>query len=205
MLRLLVPFFVCLMVGPAAYAADSDAIREVRAAWTACTDYLKTQPDNWIGWRRDLGGGYGDVFEFWENDDGDLPSVLKRVEYIDAIVSKAQTYCFRRDRSLAFVYYEMTSPNVATDPDEDFVFQQGRIYIGPTGQVLSVLEKVVDQDEMELAEGAYAFARGRCEFIDLYLKVDRARAHYESEIGTLDDAKPAYTQNLYDWCSAAER
>jgi hypothetical protein len=203
MLRWLLAFLVFLTAPAQAADSDSAAIEEVRAVWTACTEHLGKHSDDWIGWRRDLGGGYGDTFEFWDND-GDLPSILKRIYYTDAIVMETQTFCFRTDDSLAFVYIKMTSPNGAEGSDGAIVTRQGRIYVDPAGRIIRKVVKVVGSDgETPLNADTYLFARG-CRTLDLHLTLESVRTNYDSELNDGDSSEPAYTPNPYDWCSAGD-
>ncbi len=186
-----------------AMAQDSPAIAEVRDAYVACTAHIDAQPDNWFGWRRVHDGGYADFFEFWDQgDDGYGPSVLKRRFLIDGIASEEQTFCYRPDGTLAFVYTEMTSPDMATDGPA--LTRQGRIYVDPTGEVIRVLGKVVgDGFETTLDDATHQLARG-CWDLDLTLTRDAVHTAYLAELGDIDGTKPDYKPNLFDWCSAAD-
>ena len=192
-----------LLLATPAIAANDAAIEEVRTTYAACSAHLEAQPDNWFGWRRVYDGGYADIFEFWDQGaDGYGPSVLKRTWLIDGIASEEQTFCYRPDGSLAFVYVEMTSPDIATDGPA--LTRQGRIYVDPTGAVLRVLGKVVgDTFETTLTDEKHQLARG-CWDLDLALTRDAVHTAYLSEMGDIDGSKPEYSPNLFDWCSKAE-
>lgn len=184
-------------------AADDAAIDEIRTAWTACTDHLAAQPDNWYGWRRVHDGGYADFFEFWDQgSDGYGPSILKRTFLIDAIASEEQTLCYRPDGTLAFVYTEMTSPDMATDGPA--ITRQGRIYVDPKGSVIRVLGKIVGEGfETTLDDDAHQLARG-CWNLDLIHTRDEVHTAYLAEMGDIDGTKPTYTPHDFDWCAEAE-
>jgi len=192
-----------ILVATPAAAQDTPAIAEIRDAWTACTAYLEAEPDNWFGWRRVHDGGYADFFEFWDQGaDGYGPSILKRTFLIDAIATEEQTFCYRPDGTLAFVYSEMTSPDMATDGPA--LTRQGRIYVDPTGQVIRVLGKVVGEGfETTLDDEAHQLARG-CWELDLALTRDAVHTAYLAEMGDIDRTRPTYTPNLFDWCSKAD-
>ena len=202
MLRAILAAALLLTAAPA-LAQDTPAIAEIRDAWTACTAHLEAQPDNWFGWRRVHDGGYADFFEFWDQGaDGYGPSVLKRTFLIDAIASEEQTFCYRPDGTLAFVYAEMTSPDMATDGPA--LTRQGRIYVDATGDVIRVLGKIVGEGfETTLHDSTHQLARG-CWDLDLTLTRDAAHTAYLAELGDLDGSKPTYTPNPFDWCSVAD-
>lgn len=202
MLRPILAAALFLAATPA-LAQDTPAIAEIRDAHAACTAHLEAQPDNWFGWRRVYDGGYADIFEFWDQGaDGYGPSVLKRTWLIDAIASEEQTFCYRPDGTLAFVYTEMTSPDMATDGPA--LTRQGRIYVDPSGDVIRVLGKIVgDGFETTLTDEKHQLARG-CWELDLALTRDAAHTAYLSEMGDIDGSKPAYTPNPFDWCAVAD-
>lgn len=193
---------LALLPPPPAHAADSAAIEEVRAAWQACTAHVADQPDNWFGWRRDHDGGYADLFEFWDQGaDGYGPSILKRTFLIDAIASEEQTFCYRPDGTLAFVFTQMSSPDMVAD---GALTREGRIYVDQSGEVIRVLGKVVGEGfETRLDDPAHQLARG-CWDLDLALTRDVAHTAYLHELGDIDGAHPDYTPNPFDWCTRVE-
>lgn len=190
-----------------AHAGDSPAIEEIRLAWAACTEHLAEQPDNWFGWRRVHDGGYADMFEFWDQgSDGYGPSILKRRFLIDAIASEDQTFCYRPDGSLAFVFTQMTSPDMASDGPA--LTREGRIYLTPKGEIIRVLGKIVGQKngtpfETTLDDPAHQLARG-CWALDLMHTRDDVHTAYLAEMGDIDGSKPAYMRHDFDWCAEAE-
>jgi len=182
--------------------ADEPRVEEVRQAWNACAAFMDKKSDDWVGWHRDHGNGYGDYFEFWDNDGSDQPSVLRQTYFIDGIVSVRQTSCFRMDGTLAFVFTAMTSPNVAGGPGEPELVREGRIYVDPTGfafrvvgQVMQGGKKVADMDT-----NTYSLARG-CQPVDMHLTLDRVRANYLHEMGDIEGRHPDYQPGLFDWCA----
>lgn len=199
-----------LLLASPAIAADDAAIEEVRAAYAACTAHVEAQPDNWFGWRRVYDGGYADLFEFWDQGaDGYGPSVLKRRYLIDGIASEEQTFCYRPDGTLAFVYSEMVSPDMTQGYDAPSLTREGRVYVDPTGEVLRVLGKVVGQKdgvafETTLDDETHQLARG-CWDLDLALTRDAVHTAYLHEMGDIDGSEPAYTPNTFDWCSKVEK
>jgi hypothetical protein len=194
-----------LLLATPALAADEPAIEEVRAVYAACTDHLAAQSDNWFGWRRVHDGGYSDFFEFWDQgSDGYGPSILKRRYLIDAIASEEQTFCYRPDGTLAFVFTQMTSPNMAIGFDSPAITREGRIYVDPTGKVIRVLGKITGEGvEATLDDEKYQLARG-CWELDLTLTRDDVHTAYLAEMGDIDGTKPEYAANPYDWCSVAK-
>lgn len=191
-----------LLATPAA-AADSPAIEEVRLAWAACTEHLEAQPDNWFGWRRVHDGGYADLFEFWDQGaDGYGPSILERTFLIDGIASEKQTFCYRPDGTLAFVFIQMTAPDMASDGPA--LTREGRIYMSPRGDVIRVLGKIVgDGFETTLNDEKHQLARG-CWNLDLIHTRDEAHTAYLAEMGDIDGTKPAYMRHDFDWCAEVE-
>lgn len=192
-----------LLFATPAIAADSPAIEEVRLAYAACTEHLEAQPDNWFGWRRVHDGGYADFFEFWDQgSDGYGPSILKRRYLIDGIASEEQTFCYRPDGTLAFVFIQMTSPDMASDGPA--LTREGRIYISPQGEVIRVLGKIVgDGFETTLDDPAHQLARG-CWQLDLALTRDIAHTAYLREMGDIDGNYPDYKPYDYGWCLAVK-
>ena len=193
-LAALVGFFA----GVAAQAAEPPEIEEIRAAWNACAAFMETKSDDWIGWRRDLGNGNGDYFEFWDNEGTDAPPVLRQTFLIDGDVAR-HTFCFRTDETLAFVFTAMTTPNVATDGPA--LTREGRIYVTPDGGLARVIgrvmeagKKVADMDTL-----TYSLAHG-CLPVDMQLTLERVRLHYAHEMGDASGAHPAYQPGLFDWC-----
>jgi len=199
--RLLATALLLLATAPA--HADSPAIDEIRLAWAACTEHLAAQPDNWFGWRRVHDGGYADIFEFWDQgSDGYGPSVLKRKYLIDAIASEVQTFCYRPDGRLAFVFIQMTSPDIASDGPA--LTREGRIYMTPKGEIIRVLGKIVgDGFETNLDDPAHQLARG-CWQLDLIHTRDEVHTAYLAEMGDIDGSKPTYMRHDFDWCSEVE-
>jgi hypothetical protein len=191
-----------LLAATPAFAADSPAIEEVRTAYAACTAYLEQQPDNWMGWRRVFDGGYSDFFEFWDQgSDGYGPSVLRREYMIDGIAIDEQTYCYRPDGTLAFVYVQMTSPDMTEGYDSPALTREGRIYVDPAGKVIRVLGKIVgDGFETSVDDEKHQLARG-CSVVDLALTRDLVQTAYLHEMGDIDGTHPEYVANTYDWCS----
>jgi hypothetical protein len=198
-----------LLLASPATAAEDPAIEEVRAAYAACTAHVDAQPDNWFGWRRVHDGGYADLFEFWDQGaDGYGPSVLKRRYLIDGIASEEQTFCYRPDGTLAFVYVEMVSPDMAQGLDAPSLTREGRIYVDPTGQVVRVLGKVVGEEngtpfETTLDDPEHQLARG-CWQLDLALTRDRVYAAYLHEMGDIDGNYPDYRSTEFAWCLQVE-
>jgi hypothetical protein len=201
MLRRLIA--AALLVATPAVAADSPAIEEVRLAWAACTEHVAAQPDNWFGWRRVHDGGYADIFEFWDQgSDGYGPSILKRRYLIDAIASEDQTFCYRPDGTLAFVFIQMVSPDMASNGPS--LAREGRIYVSPRGEVIRVLGKIVgDGFETTLDDQNHQLARG-CWDLDLTLTRDAVHTAYLAEMGDIDGSKPAYEPHGFDWCAEVE-
>lgn len=201
MLRAIV--LTALLAAAPVRAADHSAIEEIRAAWAACTDHLEAQRDNWFGWRRVHDGGYSDFFEFWDQgSDGYGPSILKRSFLIDAIAVEEQTFCYRPDGTLAFVYVEMTSPDMASDGPA--LTREGRIYVDPKGAVIRVLGKMVGEGfETTLDDPAHQLARG-CWNLDLMHTRDEVHTAYLAEMGDIDGSKPDYMRHDFDWCAEVE-
>jgi len=194
-------FAAALLLATPAIAADSPAIEEVRLAYAACNEHLAAQPDNWFGWRRVHDGGYADFFEFWDQDRNG-PSILKREFMIDGIAIEEQTFCYRPDGTLAFVFIQMTSPDMASDGPA--LTREGRIYMNPKGEIIRVLGKIVgDGFETTLNDEKHQLARG-CWNLDLTHTRDDVHTAYLAEMGDIDGSKPAYIAHDFDWCAEAE-
>jgi hypothetical protein len=190
-----------MLVGPA--RAEEPRVEEVRQAWSACATFMETKSDNWIGWRRDHGNGYGDYFEFWDNDGGEEPSVLRQTFLIDGIALVRQTSCFRLSGTLAFVFTTMTSPNVAVDGGNGpELVREGRLYVDPKGNVFRVLGQVMQGGKKvaDMDTNAYSLARG-CQSVDLHLTLDRVRTNYLHEMGDIEGTHPDYDPVVFDWCA----
>jgi hypothetical protein len=185
---------------PAAAQDDPPAILEVREAWTACTRMLEATPDGWVGWRRNFDGGYADFFEFHDGGD-DAASVLVQTWLIDAIAIQKDTSCYRRDGSLAFVFSELTSPNMAADYGPS-ITREGRIYYAPDGAVLRILGSIKQDGEVvaETDNEQYQLARG-CELTHPHLTLADVRRHLDAELGTLEGTRPEFTGNFFAWCN----
>jgi hypothetical protein len=190
------------LLGAGARAAEAPTIEEVRAAWNACSTFMAKKSDDWIGWRRDFGNGYADYFELWDNS-GEGSSLLRETFFIDGIAKEVQTSCFRPDGTLAFVFATMTSPNVATQGGNGpELVREGRIYVDPAGKVVRVAGQVTQGGKKvaDMDTNKYSLARG-CHSVDLHLTLDRARAHYEHEMGDIEGKHPDYAANTFDWCA----
>lgn len=185
--------------------AQEAAIAEVRERWERCTALVTEAPDDWLGWRRDFQNGYGDSFQLWDRtwEEGGA-AVLRQVFLIDGIAIETDTHCFREDGSLAFIYSEMVSPNMAVGFEGPSIAREGRLYFDPSGERIRVLQQIT-QDGEKVADGDnadYQLARG-CGGLDVHMTLAAAYAHAESELGDIEGNRPAYERQIMDWCEAS--
>lgn len=188
-----------LLLAPAAHAAEPQ-IDEVRAAWDACTRLLETTPNDWTGWRRNFDGGYSDHFEFHDGGD-DAPSVLVQTWLIDAIATQTDTSCYRPDGSLAFIYSEMLSPNMAKGYDSPSITREGRLYFAPDGHLLRLLKRITEagKEVAPIDNEHYQLARG-CGLTTPHATVEDVRSHLIAELGDIEGTRGKYTAEPLDWC-----
>lgn len=182
-----------------ALAEDGPVIGEIREAWAACTTLLAATPDDWTGWRRSNEGGYADRFEFHEGEDGS--AVLVQTWLIDAIATQTDTSCYRADGTLAFVFSEMVSPNVAEGAAEGAISREGRLYFAPDGRLVRLLKRIV-KDGAEVApidNAAYQLARG-CGLTTPHATLLDVRRHLDAELGDIEGNRPIWTSTPLDWC-----
>ncbi len=192
-------FLLFLLLAPAAHAAEPQ-IDEVRAAWAACTELLETAPNDWTGWRRNFDGGYADHFEFHDGGD-DAPSVLVQTWLIDAIATQTDTSCFRPDGSLAFIYSEMVSPNMAEGAVGPAITREGRLYFAPDGQLLRLLKRITEagKEVAPIDNDKYQLARG-CGLTAPHATVADVRSHMIAELGDIEGTRGTYVAEPLDWC-----
>lgn len=196
MRRLLLAF--CLLTSPV--LAAEPQIDEIRAAWAACTDMLEAAPDDWTGWRRNFDGGYADHFEFHDGGDG-AASVLVQTWLIDAIATQKDTSCFRADGTLAFLYSQLTSPNMAEGADGPAITREGRLYFSTDGRLLRILKRIT-QDGAEVApmdNDKYQLARG-CGLTAPHATVTDVRSHLIAELGDIEGTRGQFNVEALDWC-----
>ncbi len=199
-MRLPILLFAGFASAVPALAEDPPEIIEIRGHWQTCTAMLEAAPDDWTGWRRNFDGGYANHFEFHEGSDG--VSVLVQTWLIDAIATQTDTACYRPDGTLAFIYSEMLSPNVAASGGDGLLTREGRIYFAPDGEVVRVLSHIV-QDGREVAQfdnETYMLARG-CDLTTPHMSVDDVHLHLAHELGTLEGDRPDFTPtDPLGWC-----
>ncbi len=178
--------------------ADDAAIEEIRPHWAACTDLLAKTPDDWTGWRRNYDGGYADHFEFHAAPD---VAVLVQTWLIDAIATQTDTSCYRPDGTLAFVFSEMVSPNMAIGDSGPAITREGRLYFAPDGTLIRVLARVVENgiEVAPIDNETYQLARG-CGLTAPHANVADVQSHLDAELGDLEGNRPPYVQEPLDWC-----
>ena len=184
-----------------ALAQDTPEILEVRQTWQACTEFVNAAPDDWTGWRRNHDGGYADHFEFHDGGDASV-SVLVQTWLIDAIATQTDTACYRRDGTLAFIFSELTSPNMAIGFDGPAITREGRIYYGFEGEPIRILGRITE-DGKEVAKTdneKYMLARG-CELTQPHLTIDDVRNHLLSELGDIEGNRPDFEPGYFAWCN----
>jgi hypothetical protein len=189
---------LCLLASPA--LAAEPQIDEVRAAWKACVAMLDASPGDWTGWRRNFDGGYSDHFEFHEGSEGDV-SVLVQTWLIDAIATQQDTSCFRPDGTLAFLFSEMTSPNMADGAIGPAITREGRLYFAPDGRLLRILKRITEagKEVAPIDNDKYQLARG-CGLTAPHATTDDVRAHLISELGDIEGTRGEFAVEPLDWC-----
>ena len=198
--RALAALLILLPASPAA-AADEFSVQDGLNA--ACREQL-ARDDNWVGWRRDFGGGYTDSFRFVDGRwDGGV-SVVEVTRLIDALVSEVTTWCYGADGMLALATVTMASPDMTGGEFGPLLVRQGRIYadngavVGVQGWVEDASGTVlgpVDSPDLMLARD--------CNLLDLRLTVDAAEAEYLSVLGDIEGNRPDYGPDQFDWCAVA--
>jgi len=191
-------FSLFALVALTAPAAAQDPLEEIRTAWAACNRLVAESPDDWTGWRRTFDSGYADEFEFHEAIDGS--GVLVRNWLIDAIAVQTDTACYRTDGTLAFIYSEMTSPNMANDAG-GAITREGRLYFAPDGRLLEVLKRIT-RDGKEVApidNAEYQLARG-CGLTVPHATLDDVRSHLSAELGDIEGNRASFAVEPLDWC-----
>jgi hypothetical protein len=193
---------VVVLLSPCAWAQKTE-FEKIGDVWSSCRTLMDS--DDWLGWRRDFGNGYGDTFELWDREGAGV-SALKVNFMIDGIATETQTSCFRKDGGLTFVLVEMLSPNQAANTDQSsLIKREGRIYVSPSHDILRITGQIADEAGRKLSNldsSKYQLARG-CWALDLHLSLDRARDHLVSEQGDIEGKHPADTANAFDWCAIA--
>ena len=200
---------VALVLGLAAPAGagEAETIAEIRSVWSRCEAAVSGDPDAWTGWRRDHFNGYADSFQYFNRQFHDNePSVLVTRFDIDAIAVEINTYCFRPEGSLAFVYSEMSAPNVAAGGENGpWISREGRIYVDPAGEIVRILGWITDDAGKKLGrldDPGLMLARG-CRALDLYPDLAAVEAAYAAELGDIEGNRPAFTAQTLDWCARA--
>ncbi|MDB5506115.1 MAG: hypothetical protein JWR75_753 [Devosia sp.] len=191
-----------LAVHPA-NAADDAAIAKIDALYDQCAEIVADPASYWIGWRHDFYNGYVDNFQWYDRRDTDTPSVVLIDVLIDAIASEATTSCYRLDGTLAYIFTEMVSPNMADGGETGpAIARQGRLYFDASGKVISITSQIVDGEGTRLGDiddEAYQLARG-CSPVVANLTVDDVQTAYFHRLGEIDGSIPNYTPNQIDWC-----
>jgi hypothetical protein len=184
-----------------ALAQDTPEILEIRETWEACTEFMNAAPDDWTGWRRNHDGGYSDHFEFHDGGESSV-SVLVQTWLIDGIAIQKDTACYRSDGTLAFIFTELTSPNMAVGYDSKSITREGRLYFGFEGTPIRILGRITEDGE-EVAKTdneKYTLFRG-CDLTQPHLTVDDVRNHQLSELGDIEGIRIAFEPNYFAWCN----
>ena len=192
-------FALSLLFASGTHAAEPQ-IDEVRTAWDACTTMLAAAPNDWTGWRRNFDGGYADHFEFHDGGDN-APSVLVQTWLIDAIATQTDTSCYRPDGSLAFIYSEMVSPNMAEGAIGPAITREGRLYFAPDGHLLRLVKRITEagKEVAPIDNAQYQLARG-CGLTAPHATADDVRSHLIAELGDIEGTRGKYVQEPLDWC-----
>lgn len=196
MRRLLVALI--LLATPA--FAEEPQIDEVRAAWAACTAMLDAAPNDWTGWRRNFDGGYADHFEFHDGGNG-AASVLVQTWLIDAIATQTDTSCYRADGTLAFLFSQLTSPNMAEGATGPAITREGRLYFSEDGRLLRILRRITENgaEVAPMDNAKYQLARG-CGLTAPHATTGDVRAHLVAELGDIEGTRGQFEVEALDWC-----
>ena len=195
-----------LLARPAAAEGPVD-LKPFDADRQACSEQVSAIGNNWVGWHHDVGGGYGENFEFYDGSLDGMASELMVTRYIDAIAREDTAWCYRGDGSLALIEVTMLSPNMAEGGEMGpLIRREGRLYFDPAGKTVAIRAWIADADGNKLGainNAAYQLARD-CNLVDLRPKVDDANAQYLSVLGDIEGNHPAYSANELDWCAVAK-
>jgi hypothetical protein len=176
--------------------------------WAGCQGNI-TNGDvgDWVGWHRDLGGGYADNFEFYDGYEDVRQSTLKVSVYIDGIAAEDTTWCYRDDGVLAMIAITMRSPDmVAGGGMGPLIAREGRLYFDEKGYRIAVRGWLADAQGNKVGtidSVEHQLARG-CSPVDLRLNAGDARAAYVAELGDIEGNRPVYAANELGWCAEAE-
>ena len=194
------------MALPAA-AQETTGVAELDAAVAECAAVIEMAPDDWIGWRRDFGGGYADSFEFHDGREDDRASVLKTTSFIDGIAREDTSWCYRSDDTLAAISITMMSPDMANGGEAGpLIKREGRIYYDADGRQTRVIGWIADADGAKLGPigtSAHQLARD-CNSVDLRIRAEDAEAEYLWVLGDIEGNHPEYAAYDFDWCAVAE-
>lgn len=200
-MRLALLLLAFLAAALPALAQDTPEIVDIRGYWEGCSEMLATSPDDWTGWRRNFESGYADHFEFHDGGGAGV-SVLVQTWLIDAIATQTDTACYRPDGTLAFIFSEMISPNVAENSEGAIIVREGRIYFAPDGEIIRVLSKILyeDQEVAQYDDENWMLARG-CDLTTPHMTTAAVRLHLDHELGTIEGNHPAFTPtDPIGWC-----
>lgn len=191
-------FALILLATPA--FAEEPQIDEVRQAWAACTAMLDAAPNDWTGWRRNFDGGYSDHFEFHDGGD-DAASVLVQTWLIDAIATQKDTSCYRADGTLAFLFSQLTSPNMAEDATGPAITREGRLYFSEDGRLLRILRRITENgaEVAPMDNSKYQLARG-CGLTAPHATTSDVRSHLIAELGDIEGTRGQFEVEPLDWC-----
>ncbi len=128
--------------------------------------------------------------------------MLVQTWLIDAIAIQTDTACYRPDGSLAFIFSEMTSPNMAEGAIGPAITREGRLYFAPDGRLLRLLKRITEAgNEVALIDNArYQLARG-CGLTAPHATVEDVRSHMIAELGDIEGTRGKYAAEPLDWCA----
>jgi hypothetical protein len=193
----------CILAFSTAVQAQEPAIDEIRAVWQQCASLVEKAPDDWLGWRRNHGGGYGDELQFWDGRGDKKVSVLKDRYFIDGIAVETDTSCYRPNGTLAFILSEMVAPNMASQPIDygRSITREGRLYYLQSGKLLRVTQQIVSDGKRVADEenDNYRLAKG-CANLVVRPKLSEVDSEMLSELGDQYGKRPAHEVTRFAWC-----
>ncbi|WP_454816078.1 hypothetical protein [Labrys neptuniae] len=179
-------------------------------AWQACQDRMTSQPNDWIGWRRDFFNGYGDTFAYWSRETAvaGQPAVLRTETLIDGAHSVSTIYCFQADGRPALSRSVMASVNIADGPNTEAPLRrEGWIFFKPDGALDRVIGRLVDDTgkSHRLDEAGWVPGRG-CDQqkVALFERADDVTKAYVAEMGDIEGKRPAFKPEELNWCDKAQ-
>ena len=127
--------------------------------------------------------------------------MLVQTWLIDAIATQKDTSCYRPDGTLAFLYSELTSPNMAEGATGPAITREGRLYFSDDGRLLGILKRITENgaEVASFDNDRYQLARG-CGLTTPHATTADVRARLVSELGDIEGTRGKFELEPLDWC-----